>query len=93
MKFTYESIDIDGASVADVIAALQAWETENPEATESRVRFHSDGDYYSCVEISFYRPYTNEELEQIKVSEQKSLEWQEKQERETYERLKEKYGN
>ena len=93
MKFTYESIDIDGASVADVIAALQAWETENPEATKSTVRFHSDEGYYSSVEISFYRPYTNEELEQIKVSEQKSLEWQEKQERETYERLKEKYGN
>lgn len=93
MKFVIQDIDIDGASVEDVIAALQAWETENPEATESRVRFPSDYDCDSSVSISFYRPYTNKELEQIKVSEQKSLEWQEKQERETYERLKEKYGN
>lgn len=92
MKYIIQDIDIGEESVAEVIAALQAWETENPEATESTVRFRSDG-VYSSVEISFYRPYTSEELEQMKASEQKALEWQEQRERETYERLKEKYGN
>lgn len=92
MKYIIQNIDINGTSVAEAIAALQAWETENPEATESTVGFYSDGGY-SSVEISFYRPYTSAELEQMKVSEQRALELKEKQERETYERLKEKYGN
>lgn len=92
LKNNYENIDIDGLSVAEAIAALQAWETENPEATDSTFRMFSDEES-AYAEISFSRPYTQKELEQIKAYEQRDLENREKQERQTYERLKEKYGD
>lgn len=92
LKYNYETLDINGVSVAEAIAALQAWETENPEATDTVFNVYSDGDY-AFVEINFYRPYTADELEAIKEAEQKAAEWQERHERELYERLKEKFEN
>ena len=92
LKYDYESLDINGVSVAEAIAALQAWETETPEATEAVFNIYPDGDS-AFAEIRFYRPHTSEELEAIKTAKQKAAEWQEQHDRETYERLKEKYGN
>ena len=92
LKYDHQTLDINGLPVAEVISALQAWETETPEATEAVFNIYPDGDS-AFAEISFYRPYTREELEAIESTKQKVAEWQEQHDRETYERLKEKYGN
>ena len=89
LKYDYDSLDVNGVSVAEVIAALQAWETENPEATDAIFSLYSDGGDSAFAEVCFYRPLTPEELEDIKTAKQ----WQERRERELYELLKEKYGN
>ena len=92
LKYDHESLDINGVSVAEVIGALQAWETETPEATEAVFNIYPDGNS-AFAEISFYRPHTSEELEAIKTAKQKAAEGQERRERELYELLKEKFEN
>jgi hypothetical protein len=89
-RYDYETLDIDGLSVTDAIAALYAWENENPEATETRLQLCYDGDS-AYLEVSFQVPLTPQEIEDKK---QREAEWAnkvEKHERETYERLKIKY--
>jgi hypothetical protein len=90
-KYEYNSLDIQGFTVADAIAALQAWETENPEAINSCVQLYSDGDDVH-LELSWQVPLTPEEIELKKEQKARSLAIIEQNERQTYERLKAKYG-
>ena len=100
LKYDYQTLDINGLPVAEVISALQAWEAENPEATNAAFYIYSDTEYSSLgkstslfAEIGFHRPYIEEEIEDIKTAKQKAAEWQERRERELYELLKEKFEN
>ena len=92
-KYCYEELDINGVSVAEAIAALQAWEAENPEATESSLNVYSDGES-AGIELTFYRPMTEVELGVLKIQQANAAEYQEARDRTEYERLKAKYeGN
>lgn len=93
MKFCYETLDIDGASVANAISALQAWKEENPDAVDDYLTFGWDGDdpYF---EVAYNRPMHAHELEFHEKQQAAYREMQEQNERETYERLKAKFeGN
>ena len=92
-KYCFEELDINGVSVAEAIAALQSWETENPDATESAINVYSDGES-AGIEITFHRPMTELELNVQKIQKANSDQWQEERDRAEYERLKAKYeGN
>lgn len=92
-KYCYEELDINGVSVAEAIAALQAWETENPDATDSNLNVYSDGES-AGVELTFYRPMTEVELGVLKIQQANAAAYQEERDRTEYERLKAKYeGN
>jgi hypothetical protein len=92
-RYDYETLDVQGLSVAEAISVLQAWETENAEATETCLQLYSDGDS-AYLEVSFQVPLTPQEIEDKKQREEAFLALQEERERETYERLKAKYeGN
>jgi hypothetical protein len=93
MKYCYEELDINGVTVAEAIAALQAWETENPDATDSALNIYSDGES-AGVELTFYRPMTEVELGVLKIQQANTAAYQEESDRKEYERLKAKYeGN
>lgn len=87
----YTRLYIENSSVAEAIAMLQAWETENPEATQDWISIEYDGD--DCIFVVFFRrPMTEEEIDLYSKQLAESAAWQERIERETYERLKAKYG-
>lgn len=93
MLLSYENLDLDGASVAEAIAALQTWLTENPDAVDDTLYSSYDGES-SYIEICFQRPMTEEELNIQKIQQVRADEWQEKRDLETYNRLKAKFeGN
>lgn len=93
IKYCFEELDINGVSVAEAIAALQAWETENPDATESAINVYSDGES-AGIELNFYRPMNELELNLLKIQQANSDAYQEERDRAEYERLKAKYeGN
>jgi hypothetical protein len=93
-KYCFEELDINGVSVAEAIAALQAWEAENPEATESCLNIYSDGYEGAGVEITFHRPMTEVELSVMEIQQANAIAYQEERDRNEYERLKAKYeGN
>ena len=86
-KYCYEELDINGVSVAEAIAALQAWETENPDATDSALNIYSDGES-AGVELNFYRPMTEIELEAQKAQQANAAAYQQERDRAEYIRLK-----
>jgi hypothetical protein len=90
MKYDYDTLSIEGVSVAEAIEALQEWQASNPEATDTTISLPS---YEGAteLEVCFYRPFTSAELEAIKVNESIWEARREAQDRETYERLKAKY--
>jgi hypothetical protein len=92
LKYEYESLDLQRVKVSEAIAILQSWESENPEAVEDYISLYSDGES-AWAEVCFCRPYTEEELEEMKARDEAHAAHVEQLERETYERLKEKYGN
>lgn len=92
MKYDYEYIDIDDKSVAEVIAALQAWETENPDATDSSIGLPDHG--YGSIEITFQRPMTETEIVTYNAQLANSARYVEERDRAEYDRLKTKFeGN
>lgn len=90
MRHVYETLDIDGISIVDAIAALQAWNDEHQDVVETRLGFGWDGDdpYF---EVGYQRPMTPEELNEYNSGIISAAEYNEQYERETYERLKAKY--
>lgn len=88
LKYCYTRLDLSGMSVSEVIAALQAWEAQNPEAVNTYLEI-----YDRSAEIRYYRPYTAAELEIITFNQEKVQAAKKAKERAEYERLKEKYGN
>jgi len=87
-KYCFEELDINGVSVAEAIAALQAWEAENPEATESSLNIYSDGYEGAGVEITFHRPMTEVELDAFKIQQANAVAYQQERDRAEYIRLK-----
>lgn len=93
MKHCFDMLDIDGISIADTIAVLQAWKDEHPDAENDYLSFGWDGDE-PYFEVGYNRPMDAHELEFHEKQQAAAAEWQEKHDRETYERLKAKFeGN
>ena len=93
MKYCYDSLDIEGVSITDAIAALQAWKDEHPDAENENLTFGWDGDdpYF---EVTYHRPMRADELEWHEKQQAAALEYQEQHDRKEYERLKAKFeGN
>ena len=91
MKYEYDYLDIDYFSVAEAIAALQAWEAEHPDAVEVSISLPSDG---GSLEINYQRPMTEIELSVKKIQEANHSVYMEERDRIEYERLKAKFeGN
>lgn len=90
MKHCFDHLDIDGISIAEAIVALQAWKDEHPEAQNDYLSFGWDGDdpYF---EVGYNRPMHAHELEFHQKQQAAAAEWQEKHDREIYERLKAKF--
>jgi hypothetical protein len=89
----YETIDIDGCSVTEVIAALQTWEAENPEAVNTNFSILYDGEG-AYAEIAFQRPMTELEINIQKIQRANYDAAQEARDRNEYVRLKAKFeGN
>jgi hypothetical protein len=92
-RYCFEELDIHGVSVAEAIAALQAWETENPDATESSISVYSD-EASVGVEVTFQRPLTELEINIQKIQQANYDAAQEARDRLEYDRLKAKFeGN
>ncbi len=93
MKICYDTLDIDGLSITDAIAALYSWENEHPDAEDDILSFNWDGDD-PYLEVVYKRPMNAEEIEFAEKHQAAMLDRQEQYERETYERLKAKFeGN
>lgn len=91
MKYEYDYLDIDYFTVADAIAALQAWEAEHPDAVEVSISLPSDG---GSLEINYQRPMTEIELGVKKIQEANHAAYQEERDHIEYQRLKAKFeGN
>ena len=85
MKYEYDYLDIDYVSVAEAIAALQAWQAEHPDAVEDSISLHSDG---GSLEINYQRPMTEIELGVKRIQEANHAAYQEERDRAEYIRLK-----
>ena len=91
MKYEYDYLDIDYFTVAEAIAALQAWEAEHPDAVEVSISLPSDG---GSLEINYQRPMTEIELGVKKIQEANHAAYQEERDHIEYQRLKAKFeGN
>lgn len=87
MKYDWESLDLNGCSVPEVILALQTWEAENPTAVDTSLSLYTDGDS-AYAEVTFHRPMTEEEIA-LKAREEASiLEYAAQRDRAEYIRLK-----
>ena len=94
MKYDYDaSVDLNGMTLQEAIAALETWVAENPGAVDDTITLYSDGEgAYS--QIDFQRPMTELEIEQRNNREAEYAKYTEKRELEEYERLKAKFeGN
>ena len=94
MKYDYDaSVDLNGMTLQEAIAALETWVAENPGAVNDIITLYCDGEgAYS--QIDFQRPMTELEIEQRTQREAEYAKYAEKRELEEYNRLKAKFeGN
>jgi len=85
----FNHIEINNLTISEVIAALQAWETENPEALDAVLVLDYDTDAYA--EVSFNSPMTELEIQEDEERKLKVKKWREQAEHNEYLRLKAKF--